>query len=488
MNRDTTRARWRPPAPADAVCYPPDDVFQAGLRNHHIANTAYPIAHAQTFKPYRVPRSEQRSVTHRAFAAIRDMCLYLHVPFCETRCSFCEYTVVGKDERDRTAVYVDALIDELRRYADELDLASKRFFGLDVGGGTPAYLSLAELERIMRAVHDHVRFEPGADVSIETTPKIAAADPGKIAGYRDLGIERISMGIQVIQPDLLRVLQRSDNGVEHHHRAVAAIRAGGFERLNLDLMYGFADQSLASWRATLEHAVALEPEYITLYRMRYKLTRISHQADAVTLDDVAPMATLAKELLGAAGYHANPGKTTYSRIPGDVGTSSYLARRVQDGIPYLGLGLGAQTFTDTSIAYNDGAAGKRLKPYLDSVAAGRLPIQDLYDLPARQMMGKMCAVSFYFGEIRRAPFLAKFGVALEDVFGDAIDFVVARGLMELSDEALSLTPAGVPVKNGIIPLFAAPSIQGYLIERDPTRADDLVRNRTIALKVARSAG
>ena len=487
MNPDTTRARWRPPAPADAARYAPQDVFEAGLRNHHIANTAYPIAHQRTFKPYRVPRSEHLAVTREAFAGIEDMCLYVHVPFCETRCSFCEYTVVARDERDQTAVYVDALVEELGRYASELELARKRVHGLDVGGGTPAYLSLAELERIMTAVHEHARFEPGSDVSIETTPKIAAADPAKIAGYRALGIDRISMGIQVIQPDLLRVLNRSENGIEHHHRAVEAIRAGGFDRLNLDLMYGFADQSLASWRATLEHAIALDPEYITLYRMRYKLTRISHQADAVSLETVRPMATLAKELLAAAGYCANPGKTTYSRIPGDVGTSRYLARRVQDGIPYLGLGLGSQTFTDTSIAYNDGAAGKRLTPYLESVAAGRLPIQDLYDLPARQMMAKMCAVSFYFGEIRRAPFLAKFGVALEDVFADAVDFVVSRGLMQLTDEALSLTPAGVDFKNGIIPLFAAPSIQGYLIERDPSHADDLARNRKLALKVARSA-
>src|SRR5690606_36962564 len=161
-------------------------------------------------------------------------------------------------------------------------------------------------------------------------------------------------------------------------------RAAGFARLNLDLMYGFADQSLDSWRATLEHAIALAPEYITLYRMRYKLTRISHQAEAVTLAQIRPMSALAKQLLREAGYHANPGKTTYSRIRGDVGTSSYLARRVQTGIPYLGLGLGSQTFTHTSIAYNDGAAGKPLRPYLVYVDAARLPIQGHYDRPSSQ--------------------------------------------------------------------------------------------------------
>jgi oxygen-independent coproporphyrinogen-3 oxidase len=484
MTWKPTPASWRAPSPADAVSYPPEQVCEAGLRNHHIANTAYPIAHQQTFKPYRIPRHDHLAVTRAAFADFDDMCLYVHVPFCETRCSFCEYTVVGKDERSETTIYVDALLRELELYDQTLELGRRRMHGLDIGGGTPAYLPLADIERILAAVHARCSFVPGSDISIETTPKLAAADPAKMRGYRALGIDRISMGIQVIQPDLLRVLNREDNGIEQHDRAVEAIRAAGFERLNLDLMYGFADQSLASWQATLEHAIALGPEYITLYRMRYKLTRISHQAHAVTLAHVGPMEDLAKQLLKSAGYHANPGKTTFSRIVDDVGTSSYLARRVQTGIPYLGLGLGSQTFTHTSIAYNDGAAGKQLRLYLDSVDAERLPIQDLYDLPLRHMMGKMCAVSFYFGEIQRAPFLEKFGVPLEQAFADEVAFVLARGWMELRDDALSLTAEGVHHKPGIIPLFAAPSIQAYLIERDPTQADDLARNRKVALRVA----
>lgn len=484
MNWKPTPEKWRPAAPADTQRFAPADVFEAGLRNHHIANTAYPIAHQRTFAPYRVRRSEHRDVVRSGLSGFEDMCLYVHVPFCETRCSFCEYTVVSKDERDETTVYVDALLREIELYDEAVPLQQRRFWGMDIGGGTPAYLPLKDIERILAAIHARFDFVASADISIETTPKLASEAPDKIAGYRALGIDRISMGLQVIEPDLLRALNRSDNGIEHHTRAVDAIRSAGFSRLNVDLMYGFADQSLESWRATLAHTIALDPEYITLYRMRYKLTRISHQAHAVTLDRVRPMNELAKHMLTAAGYHANPGKTTYSRVPSDVGTSSYLAQRVQTAMPYLGLGLGAQSFTHTTIAYNDGAASKRLGPYLKSVAAGRLPIQDLYDLPARQMMGKTCAVSFYFGEIRRAPFLAKFGVPLEHVFAAEIEFLMARGLMVLTDDALALTPEGVGFKNGIIPLFAAPSIQSYLIERDPRRARDLDKNQKLALRVA----
>ena len=416
------------------------------------------------------------------------MCLYVHIPFCETRCSFCEYTVVGRGELTGVDPYMAALDTELELYRDRLATRGRTLHGFDIGGGTPSFVSAEHIARLVERVRDAFAFDPGADISIETTPKIAAAEPEKLRAYRRAGIDRISMGVQVIQPDLLRMLQREANGASLHGQAADNIRAAGFTRFNVDLMYGFSGQSEESWRATLKHAIGLGPEYVTLYRMRYKLTRISHQAASVTLEQVRLLAQLAKEMLHDAGYQANPGKTTYSRVPGDVGTSSYLARRVIDGMPYLGVGLGAQSFTHTTIAYNDGAVGKNLLPYLRSIAAGRLPIQDLYDLPAAHMMGKMCAVSFYFGEIDRTAFAAKFGVSLEDAYPAAVRFVLDRGLMKETGRALSLTPEGARSVNGVIALFFAPSIQAYLVRRDSDRAEDMVRNRRLSLRVAGEDG
>jgi oxygen-independent coproporphyrinogen-3 oxidase len=473
--------RWRAPSPEDALRFDPEDVFAAGLRNHHIANTAYPIAHEQTWRPYRVAGEQVEKTVTRAWDGIPDLCLYVHIPFCETRCSFCEYTVVKREESALASAYMDDLLLELERYAQLL--GRRRIHGLDFGGGTPSFVPADEIARVLEAARARFAFASG-DLSIETTPKIAAADPAKMAAYRRMGIDRISMGLQVVEPDLLRMLNRSENGAAEHRRGVESIRAAGFRRLNLDLMYGFADQGPASWRATLEHAIGLGPEYITLYRMRYKLTRISHQAPRVTLDMVRPLQKLAKQVLRDAGYHANPGKTTYSRLEGDVGTSSYLAHRVVRGMPYLGLGLGAQSFTHTTISYNDGAVGKNLLPYRRSLAQGRLPLQDLYDLPACQMMGKTCAVSFYFGEIDREAFATKFGVELQDAFPAEVEFLLRRGLMHQGPRALSLTAEGALQVNGVIPLFAAPGVKRYLIERDAESRDDLHRNRARALRAA----
>ena len=477
-------AAWREPVVADQRRRDPADAFAAGERNHHVSNTAYPIAHGATWKPYRCAREDHAAVVCRAFAGIVDLCLYAHIPFCEVRCAYCEYTVVGRSELSQTAAYMRLLNAELAMYRELLGTNQRTVHGFDIGGGTPSFVEAESVAELVENARDAFHFAPGAGISIETTPRIAAAQPAKLEAYVRAGIHRISMGIQVIQPDLLRVLNRDGNGVEHHHRAAEHIRRAGFRHFNVDLMYGFAGQSLASWHATLQHAIALAPEAITLYRMRYKLTRISDQAPRVTLDAVRAQARLAKQVLAAAGYAANPGKNTWSRVEGHNGTSDYITRRVVEGMPYLGLGLGAQTFTHTTISYNDGAAGKTIEPYGRSLELGRLPIQDLYGLPRTHMMAKMICVSFYFGEVDRAAFARKFGAQIEDVYPHEVKFALRRGLMRFTERALSLTEAGAEHFPGVVALFHAPSVQDYLSARDPDTATDMHRNRQFAEAVA----
>jgi oxygen-independent coproporphyrinogen-3 oxidase len=485
------------PSPADAVQHDPREVFAAGERNHHVSNTAYPLAHETTWKPYRVTREKHDALTAEAFEGIDSLCLYAHIPFCEVRCSFCEYTVVSGDDLRETERYMDALERELDVWATRL--GRRTLHGFDIGGGTPAFVSEARIERFVERVRERFVLRDDAGISIEATPRIAAARPEMLHAWRASGIDRVSMGIQVIQPDLLRVLRRDGNGVEHHHRAVENIRNAGFTRLNLDLMYGFADQSLASFEATVAHALGLGPEYITLYRMRYKLTRISDQASRVDRELVRAQAKLAKAMLHAAGYAANPGKNTYSRVEGDIGTSEYLTRRVVDGMPYLGVGLGAQTFTHRTISYADGAIGKNLAPYFDSLERGRLPLQDLYDLPACQAMAKMVAVSFYFGEVDLDAFAHKFGVTLEQAYPNEVSFALSEGLMAYADRpamprsgiqaarrTFALTPHGADNFHGVIALFFAPSIKAYLIGRDD--GTDFAKQRRLALRVAAHEG
>ncbi len=230
---------------ADLEIFDPAQVFAAGERNHHISNTAYPIAHNVTWRPYRT-RPESDAVA-AAFSGIPELTLYSHIPFCETRCYFCEYTVVGKRELDSTREYMDLLGRELAMYRDLL--GERAVSGFDIGGGTPSFVDADLIAKHVDEVMRSFRLLPGFEISIETTPRIAAADPAKLKAYKQCGIDRISMGLQVTEPDLLRRLGRSENGLEHHARARDHIRAAGFKKFNVDLMYGFAAQSDESFEA-----------------------------------------------------------------------------------------------------------------------------------------------------------------------------------------------------------------------------------------------
>ena len=442
----------------------PAEVFAAGLDNHHIANTAYPIAHRKTIWPYRQETGHARLLAASLKAAGR-MSLYVHIPFCEKRCSFCEYTVVDHHCEEVEAAYHSALMKELEMYLELLGEGAMELAGLDIGGGTPALISPDRTAELLDRVRRGFRLAPGFSVSIETTPKIAASDPGRMTALRRLGIDRISMGLQMVNPRLLREYGRDLNEVGHNQRAVDNIRAAGFERFNIDLMYGFAKQSLEEFSRSLEYTVDLEPEYITLYRMRYKGTRIRSEAAQVELARVTRLYKEARRVLLAAGYEANPGKNGFSRVEGDPGTSAYLTERVVRGTPYLGLGLGAQTFTSNVLAYNLGAASKRMERYLEAVARGELPIQDLYHLPRVEGMAKMLSVAFYFGQIHLDAFHDRFAVELQRQFPGEVALVLDRGLMEHHGQYLRLTEEGASKINGVIALFYSDRVKQHLVER-----------------------
>lgn len=458
--------KWNQPSPADRQHYPPREIFEAGLRHHHIANTAYPINHNWTMKPYRVRRQDFQAVTAAAWQDIDEMGLYIHIPFCQARCNFCEYTVINPaDNAQSENGYFDLLLRELAHYQGLLDTRKKNLTGFDIGGGTPALAKVKNIARVVEAVRAAFQFQPGMQISIETTPLIAANEPEKIAALRRMGIERISMGVQVTQLSLAKKLGRQYKGFEGLREAVRNIRAAGFEKFNIDLMYGFAGQSVADWRDSVEKGIELEADYITLYRMRYKGTGLQAQAAQVSKEVVAEMASAANHLLHEAGYIAPPGKNTYSRLPGDVGTSDYLTNRVVKGTSYLGLGLGAQSLSHHTLAYNRGTGPKSIAPYQQALETKQLPIQDLYDMPLAVSMAKMISVSFYFGEINLTHFREKFGVTLESQFPAEVEFVLNEGLMVYHNGCLSLTPAGAKVYNGVIALFYAPAVKLHLLQR-----------------------
>lgn len=429
------------------------EVFDRGIKFHHYCNTAYPLR-PNSLAQYEVHDPDAvYQVVKENIGRQKELCLYVHVPFCQSRCRFCEYVVLDKPGENDADRYVDYLLREIELYRPMI--GNKPIAGYDLGGGTPSYLSVENLKRITDAVK-RFRLNDGIYMSIETTPVIAAKDFGKIKAIRDMGYNRISMGFQTVSEKLLESLGR-EGSKSIYERAVENIRKAGFDRMNIDLMYGFLNQSDEDFANTIKYTIALSPEFITLYRNRYKGTKLEAESQGVTLYKVNRQYEIAYRLLKEAGYIANNGKNTFSRIPGDMGTSSYLTRRVIDATSYVGFGLGAQSFVGDYLAYNLGCADHKLGKYFDAIDRGILPINDIADMPIEEVRAKAISVMFYFGFISMKSYQERFHEDFREVFREQIAFLESNSLMEFVDEdTFMLTDYGAAHLYGIIPLFYSP--------------------------------
>lgn len=426
------------------------NIFDRGIKFHHYCNTAYPLR-PNSLAQYEIQEPGMMyEVVKNNIEAQKELCLYVHVPFCQARCKFCEYVVMDNPSDKDPDIYVEYLLKEIEMYREII--GDKPIVGYDLGGGTPSYLSIENLTKITNSIKSF-NLEDGMYLSIETTPVIAANDFEKIKAIKDLGYNRISMGFQTVSEKLLESLGR-EGSKSIYEKAVENIRKAGFDRLNVDLMYGFLNQSDEDFANTIKYTIALGPEFITLYRNRYKGTKLEAESQGVTLYKVNRQYDIAYRLLKEAGYIANNGKNTFSKIPNDLGTSSYLTKRVVDATSYVGFGLGAQSFVGNYLAYNLGCADHKLENYINAIDNNILPINDIADMPIEEVRAKAISVMFYFGFISMSAYNARFGEDFRTVYKTQIEFLEDNYLMEFVDEdTFMLTDYGAAHLYGIIPLF-----------------------------------
>lgn len=454
-----------------------EDVYQSGIQLHHIANTAYPISHGRTFSHYQIKDKEEiKKHIEATFGALESFGLYFHIPFCFKRCRYCEYTVLEPENTsiDVENLYINSLCKEIDLYDQILNFkGNKKPIGMDIGGGTPMFLESNNIIKLMEKISNSFNWSANAienGISIETTPAIAAKDKHKIQLCKDLGINRISMGLQSIDLDMTKKLDRDENNSDNF-KAIENMKNCGFEEINIDLMYGFPNftpDALDKWIKTLEYTISLEPEFITLYRMRYKGTKMEAQKEEVKLDQVNLEEDIARKILFENGYVGDIGKNTYSKIKDNTGASKYLTNRVVQGTPYLGFGLGAQSYSNWSLSYNQGAASKTIEPYLKAIENDELPIQDYYYLSKNASIGKFCSVSFYFGGILSSSFYNLFGECFEEYFREELEWLIEQELIVKTQKPegtyYAMTKKGKHNFGGVVSQFYSRSIKSYLVE------------------------
>ena len=274
--------------------------------------------------------------------------LYLHIPFCRSRCAYCSFNSYACQAPP--AAYLAALAGQIRYWADQQWCRERRFASLFIGGGTPTIYEGGELAGLLRLCRESFNFREDPEITVEANPNTVTAQA--LTVLRRAGVNRLSLGVQAFSDRLLVGLGRSHTMAEAH-AAIEAARQAGFANINLDLMYGLPGQSAADWRDTLTRALACGPEHLACYELTIEegtsFARLVERGELILPgeEEALAMAERTHVLLAQAGLHryeisnyAKPGRECRHNL-------NYW----RNG-SYLGLGAGAGAITSSSAGHS----------------------------------------------------------------------------------------------------------------------------------------
>lgn len=366
--------------------------------------------------------------------------LYLHIPFCKSRCIYCDF-YSGTDTSQR-ASYVQALCDELKLRSTYLP--TRVLDSIYFGGGTPSLLQKTDFERLFEAIHTHFTLSPTAEITLECNPDDLT--PSYVAQLQALPFNRISIGIQSFDDAELRFLNRRHTARQAQD-AVALCQAHGFDNISIDLMYGLPNQTVETWRKTLAVAMSLGVQHLSAYSLMYEegspLSRLRNAHKITELDEATSVA-LFEQLIDTVALH---GFEQYEIS--NFCLPSFHSRHNSSywhGVPYLGVGAAAHSFDGVSRQWNVANTVR----YMAGVAAGQLEVER-EDLTADERYNE-----FVFTALRTCS-----GINLSDLeqrFGNARLAYCLRlaqpyldgGQLELRAGQLALTRGGIFVSDGIM--------------------------------------
>jgi oxygen-independent coproporphyrinogen-3 oxidase len=259
-----------------------------------------------------VPETGELPASALDGAADRPLGFYLHVPYCATRCGYCDFnTYTATELRGSGGVlasrdnYTGILADEVRLARKVLGDDPRPVRTVFVGGGTPTLLDAADLVSMLTAIREEFGLADDAEITTEANPE--SVDPAYLAALREGGFNRVSFGMQSARQDVLRILERTHTP-GRPEECVAEARAAGFEHVNLDLIYGTPGESDDDWRASLEAAIGAGPDHVSAYALIVeegtRLARRIRRGEIPMTDDDehADRYLIADEMLSAAGF------------------------------------------------------------------------------------------------------------------------------------------------------------------------------------------
>ena len=364
--------------------------------------------------------------------------LYVHIPFCQARCTYCDFnTITGMGESDHVR-YVEALVREWSRE----EIPGGPMVSIFFGGGTPSLVHPQLLAQVIQAVGERVYVPPDAEITVETNP--GTVTDAKLRILREAGVNRLSIGAQARQNSHLVALNRIHD-VAAIDDTVRMAREAGFTNISLDAIYGLPGQTLAEWQETVEGLLALRPQHLSLYALIVEPgTPLKQQLDrgAIRLphDDVtAEMADWAAQRLTDGGLM--PYEISNYAIPGYESRHNRLYWQLE---PYLALGAGAHAYVEGRRWWNV----RGVRRYMEMVEQERDPTDSEEQLSREEEMREYLWLGLRQRRgVDRDEFRARFGHDPVLLFQAVLAALRVQDLLTVSPAAIQLTRRGWDVAN-----------------------------------------
>ena len=370
--------------------------------------------------------------------------LYIHIPFCERRCHYCDFNTY-EGMTDLVPAYVQAVSADIRLCAEKgMQAPPGGLRSVYFGGGTPSLLDPGDLLTLLRGAKADFGLAPGAEVTVEVNP--GTADVKKLALLRRGGFNRVSFGFQAAQDEHLEALGRVHTAAQSD-LAWTAAREAGFDNMSLDLMFGLSRQTLPQWRESLEWGLARRPEHVSFYGLTVEPGTPFHvwagqgRLPLPEEELQATMYELGLAQLGEAGLRQY--EISNFSVEGRESVHNRLYWRNEDT---LGVGAGAWS-------YVEGERSGRVrwpKAYIEAVSEGRLPKSEVERLSGRSARAEAAQLKLRMNEgLHLGAWLFSQGCGFFEEFGAALAPAFSAACLERSGESVRLTAKGRLLSNEV---------------------------------------
>ena len=381
--------------------------------------------------------------------------LYLHIPFCRKRCHFCYFRVYTDKNASEVQSYLDVLAREWELYSAQPAIAGRPLNFVYFGGGTPSYISTAQLEGLVRRLDKVSPWRSAEEITFECEP--GTLTEGKLRALRKIGVTRLSLGVENFDDAILEANGRAHRSGEIG-RAYDYAQSLGFPQINIDLIAGMVGETDENWTACVQRTIAMAPDSVTIYQMELPFnTTISRNlltgSNAVP-DQVAGWATKRRWVqeafaaLEAAGYSIG---SAYTAVK-SPSTKFVYRDRLWQGADMVGLGV-------ASFGHVNGVHMQNLdtfEAYCSAVEAGTIPLARALRPTPEERMIREFVLQLKLGSIQPSYFIAKYGEDVVSRYGEQFGELSAEGMLTTGPDHVWLTREGLLRVDSLLPRFFKP--------------------------------